>query len=533
MTRQEERLIRSRLRRSWAPFFGRFGRFTPIQVLTIPKILDGYNVAVAAPTASGKTEAVVAPVAERYVSERRQGVAILYVVPTRALANDTHARVAGPLGEMGISVALKHGDRPMLPSQLPECLITTPESLDSLLCRRPRAFEQLQVVIVDEIHLLDSTYRGDQLRVLLRRLERLATSPPSVHLLSATLSQPADTASRYASTFELVRAGEPRKMVYHLLNSHQEVHSLARAQGWRKLLCFCNLRESVEQIASELARVWHPYPVVAHHGSLSRQLREEAETLMKEADVAVCVATSTLEVGIDIGDIDLVVLAEVPWSITALLQRIGRGNRRHGTVQVAALCASPDERSVLEAMFEAAATGELPVQAYEPDLSVVVQQALSCIYQHPAGLAQEELIDLVSPLCSGYEATLILSNLERRGWVEQARGLWCPSQKLMEAGEAGRIHSNIPDQSEYRVIDVDSGKEIGAVHGVFDEVFVLGRATWSVVSVSRGVIRVRRFGGKASPAVFRRHGPVGAFFPLLPSELKDRYATAGAHGLGR
>lgn len=523
MTWQDHKLIRSRLRRSWAPFFGRFGKLTPIQVLAIPRILDGYNVAVAAPTASGKTEAVVAPVAERYAMERCQKVAILYLVPTRALANDTYARVAGPLGEMGITAALKHGDRPVLPSQLPECLITTPESLDSLLCRRPGVFERLQAVIVDEIHLLDNTYRGDQLRILLRRLERIAGRSPSVHLLSATLSEPAATARRYVSTFELVRVREARQIAYHLLSSHQEVHSLARAQGWKKLLYFCNLRESVEATASELARLWHPYPVVAHHGSLSRRLREEAETLMREADVAVCVATSTLEVGIDIGDIDLVVLAEVPWSITALLQRIGRGNRRHGTVQVAALCASPDERSVLEAMFEAAVSGELPVQPYEPDLSVVVQQALSCIYQHQAGLPCEELVDLVSPLCSEYEARLILTHLEGHGWAEQARGRWFPSQRLMDAGERGLIHSNIPDRSEYRVIDADSGKEVGTVHGVFDEVFVLGRTTWSVVSVSRGVIRVRRFGGKASPAVFRRHGPVGAFYPLLPPELKRQH----------
>lgn len=523
MTWQDHKVIRSRLRRTWAPFFGRFGRLTPVQVLAIPRILDGYNVAVAAPTASGKTEAVVAPVAERYASARCQNVAIIYVVPTRALANDTYARIAAPLGEIGITTAVKHGDRPLLPSQLPECLITTPESLDSLLCRRPRVFAELQAVIVDEIHLLDNTYRGDQLRILLRRLEKIAGHPPSVHLLSATLSEPDGTARRYVSTFELVRVGEPRQIVYHLVSSHQEVHSLARAHGWKKLLYFCNLRESVEETASVLARVWYPYPVVAHHGSLSRRLREEAEALMKEAEVAVCVATSTLEVGIDIGDIDLVVLAEVPWSVTSLLQRIGRGNRRHGTVQVAALCASPDERSVLEAMFEAAVAGELPVQPYEPDLSVAVQQALSCIYQHREGLPDEEIIDLLSPLCSEYEARLILANLQGHGWTDRAGGRWFPSQKLMDAGEAGRIHSNIPDRSEYRVVDVDSGKEIGTVHGVFDEVFVLGRVTWTVVSVSHGVIRVRRFGGKASPAVFRRHGPVGAFYPLLPPELKRRH----------
>lgn len=103
------------------------------------------------------------------------------------------------------------------------------------------------------------------------------------------------------------------------------------------------MRESVETVAAELTRLWHPYPVLSHHGNLSRKAREEVEMIMKEADVAVCVATSTLEVGIDIEDIDLIVLYELPWSISSLLQRIDRGNCRQGVVNVVAITKSQEK----------------------------------------------------------------------------------------------------------------------------------------------------------------------------------------------
>ena len=191
--------IRRHLKYAWVPFFSRFGKLTPVQIETIPKILDGINVVVMSPTASGKTEAVVAPVAELFISRQWKELAILYVVPTRALANDTLARIEGPLRDMGIATVLKHGDKPYLSGYLPNCLITTPESLDSLICRRPKIFATLRAVILDEIHLLNNTYRGDQLRLLLHRLKKLAFDASfAVHLLSATLSEPYQVAQRYS-----------------------------------------------------------------------------------------------------------------------------------------------------------------------------------------------------------------------------------------------------------------------------------------------------------------------------------------------
>ena len=116
---------------------------------------------------------------------------------------------------------------------------------------------------------------------------------------------------------------------------------------------------------------------------------------------------------------------------------------------------------------------------------------------------------------------LILSHLWQKSWIEQRTGHWFASTRVMDLGERGQIHSNIPDTKAFRVVDVDSGKEIGTIAGVFDDVFVLARQTWKVISVRSDFIRVRRFKGSASSPFFRRHRERGAFYYLLPTELKD------------
>ena len=509
-----------RLGRAWTPFFARFGRLTPIQVEAIPSILNGRSVVVTAPTASGKTEAVIAPLAERCAGEDWRNLSVLYLVPTRALANDTLTRIRDPLQDMGLSVVLKHGDRPYLPRNLPDFLITTPESLDSMICRKPHAFHHLRALIIDEIHLLDNTFRGDQIRLLIQRLRSLAAQADfSVHLMSATLSSTREVASRYAGAFDVVTSQGPREIDRHILDSLDEVSRLARERGWKKLLVFCNMRESVERIGDELTGLWRPYPVVVHHGSLDRHIREEAEAVMKSAEVAACVATSTLEVGIDVGDIDLVVIAEIPWSLSSLLQRIGRGNRRREIIHAAAIANSDEEKEHLESMFDSASCGQLPCESYRADPSVVVQQVFSCLFQCPQGIQETALVGLLSTLCPEESVKSILNHLLRKDYIVRGRGRWYATSRLMNLGTRGKIHSNIPDTQSYDVVDVSSGRTLGTIAGVFDEVFSLGGRVWKVVSVSGRIIKARRHGGRASAPMFQRHRNRGAFAHLLPEEL--------------
>ncbi|MFC1834265.1 DEAD/DEAH box helicase [Thermodesulfobacteriota bacterium] len=521
---EKHQRVRRLLKNAWNPFFAGFGRLTEIQLETIPHIIKGTNVVVSAPTASGKTEAVVAPVAELLVRERWPSLSVLYIIPTRALGNDMCARLENSLLGMGITVRLKHGDRPYVPEKknLPNFLITTPESLDSMLCRRTEVLEDVRTVILDELHLLDYTYRGDQLRILLRRLKGVVSDTDfSVHILSATLSKPEKVAQRYGTGFTVVKAQGQRTMDLTIVRSFDEVLDLSRVRGFKKILCFCNKREEVESVASKLSELWAPYPVVAHHGSLGASVRKEAERVMKESPVAVCVATSTLEIGIDIGDIDLVLLAEIPWSLSSFVQRIGRGKRRANIINVAALVATEGEMAFVEGMAREVEEGRIEPESYHPDVSVAVQQIFSYLYQHKSGASEEEILALISPLCDKAEGLMILDHLLKTDWIEFRSGKWSASTKLMDRGERGNIHSNIPSPEMLSVYDVDMGNEIGQISKSCAEAFVLGHRRWKVVGRDEKSVKVRRLKGEAGPAKFKSSREEGAYEFFLPKELRS------------
>jgi len=515
-------MLRRSIKNAWVPFFTRFGRLTAIQLETIPKILDGDNIILASPTASGKTEAVIAPLAQLFINNQWDGLAILYVVPTRALANDAYIRIKDPLSEMGISTKLKHGDKPYI-SENNKCnvLITTPESLDSLICRRHDIFQYLQAIIIDEIHLLDNTFRGDHLRVLLKRLKNIPNNNPYIHLLSATLSDPRGIASRYVDNYKVVEVGEPREIDWGFASDYDEVFQIIIEKKWKKILCFCNYRESVEVLSSDLSQQWSMFSVFAHHGCLSRQERETAEHMMQKSKYVVCVSTSTLEIGIDIGDIDVVILAEVPWSISSLLQRIGRGNRRTNKINILAVVNSSEESDHLTQMFEIAKSGQLPTIAYSPNLSVVIQQIFSYLFQYPNGATELELIDLVNCLCNEEKTNLILRHLLEKEWLILKSGKWYASTKVMNMGEHGYIHSNIPDTQKYNVIDKSSGRKIGVVHGIVDKVFILSRKKWKIIYSSKGNVYVEPAKGNAQIPIFKKNRNYGAFYSYLPDSLKS------------
>lgn len=515
--------LKGKLKRTWTTFFGRFGKLLPIQERTIPLILKRKNAIIVSSTASGKTEAVVAPLIERLLNENWKGLSILYICPTRALVNDMYYRLKEQLEELSVSLSLKTGDKPQFdPDKLPDFLITTPESLDSLICRYPSSFKNLKAVILDEIHLIDNTYRGDQLRLLLRRLEYIAETDFNLYALSATIADPENVGSRYLKDFEVIIASGKREIEYTLVKSLREVFDYAREEKLKKLLIFCNKRVNVENVAKECKRLWGNDRVVVHHGSLSKQIREEAESFMKETQYGVCVATMTLEIGIDIGDIDAVVLAEIPWGISSLLQRIGRGNRRTQKRRVFAIFSSEEERAMFEMMFKVAIEGFVEPVEYSPDLSVVVQQIFSSLYANPSGLESDYFIELFNGFCSEGDLKDILSHLATKGWIEKRYDKWYATTKLMDWGERGKIHSNIPSTKTLKVVDVSSKQIVGEVQYPIDDIFVLAGKVWKVVHVSGDKIYVKSEKSKALPAKFKSHNAKGYFYYFLPKNIRDK-----------
>jgi len=519
----DQRVLKKKLKRTWITFFVRYGKFLPIQSKTIPVVLDGKNAIIVSSTASGKTEAIIAPLIERFLKEEWKKLAILYISPTRALVNDMYYRLNEQLEELEVLVSLKTGDKPQFnPNKPPNFLITTPESLDSLLCRYPQSFKEIKAVILDEIHLVDTTYRGDQLRLLLWRLKGIAETDFNVYSLSATIADPNDVGSRYFKDFEVIIATGKREIEYTIVRSLKEVFDYARRDNLKKLLIFCNKRASVEIFAGECYNLWGYNRVVVHHGSLSKVIREEAESFMKESQYGVCIATMTLEIGIDIGDIDAIVLAEVPWSVSSLLQRIGRGNRRTQKNRVFAIYNSEDEKTLLKQMFKIAIEGYVEPINYSPDLSVVVQQIFSSLYANQNGLDDKYFLKLFNEFCQEDELREILNYLTSKEWIKKRYEKWYATTKLMDWGEKGRIHSNIPNIKILKVKDINSKQIIGEVQYPVDEIFVLGGKVWKIVNASKSKIYVKPEKAKAPTAKFKSHTSKGAFYYLLPNHLRKK-----------
>jgi ATP-dependent Lhr-like helicase len=480
--------LRAALGRAWAPFFSRFGRLTPVQEAAMPRILAGENAVVISPAASGKTEAVVAPTVARLLSGGTAGLRVLYVSPTRALVNDLYRRLAGPFEQLGLGLGRKTGDHPTIDERkLPFLLITTPESFDSLLCRHPRIFKELGAVVLDELHLLDNTPRGDQLRVLLERL-RLINPAARCCALSATIDD-LDIGSRYFPDPVVVQVPGRREIDVLLRPLADDwpgevISELAR-RDCRKVLCFFNARSAAEAAVKDLDRPPFAGRTRVHHASLNRAVRESVEEQMNRERSGLLCCTSTLELGIDIGDVDAVVLVRPPFNVSSLLQRLGRGNRRRQSyLFVIGLFAGEWERFLFEAMFDCARAGRLYEKRYTPSLSVIPQQLLSYAFQRRrVGMTLDSAARVLAPLAGRAVVEQSFRQLAETDRLEEReRGIYVTGMAVEREVESGKVHSNIQEKSfgSYEVVEAASNRRLGTVFFVFHH-FVLGGRAWELV----------------------------------------------------
>lgn len=480
----QDRAIANNLPKTWDAFFARFGRLTAIQRQAIPFVLAGRQVLLCAPTASGKTEAICAPLFERLLS--KSNWTVLYVSPTRALVNDLYERLVGPCSNLGISVMRRTGDHPRVGDTAPNVLITTPESFDSLLCRARRKpkghlLANVRNVVLDEIHLLYGTSRGEQVRWLLERLRRLRswareqgwsdTNDMGVHALSATVGDPPAVLKAYVPGGDLVSAAGFRTIEQVSADCRSPAledalpASLSGKDAPKKVLVFANSRKRVDALCHRLKGPLETagYKVRAHHSSLAPKVREESEEAAKSIARVVLFATSTLEIGIDIGDIDLVVLDGPAPDVRALLQRIGRGNRRTSKTRVMACSGSMAEVLIHAAMLHQARGGFLPPQEIGPCFAVARQQLASYIFQHSLGIrAKDNLEELMRECLPERKAAELLDHMVSTAELEAVPDGLRLGRDWVEATSTGDVHSNIESKVAQTVIDDVTGEALAS-----------------------------------------------------------------------
>lgn len=390
-------------------FYGRFKELRPAQQAAIEPLLAGRNVIIASGTGSGKTEAAAAPLVSRHLRAAfdADAVTLLYIAPTRALVNDLYKRLVLPMGEVGLRLGIRHGERDDLRSGLPpHVLITTPESLDVMLIRGDKALDHVRAVVIDEVHLLRNSQRGLHLSVLLRRLAARLGRAIQWAALSATVGDLRDTVDFLFGRQEQADllhypSGRPIDALVRRMASGTELARFMRRaleDGHTKVLLFADSRSECERLVEIITEPPGVHArVFAHYSSLSQDVRERTEAEFAASPGAVCVATSTLELGIDIGDIDMIALWGAPWSVESFLQRIGRGNRRSHTSNVA--CLIPDktedvlrEALVFLALLDAARSGDLPRRSAFSLFGAFLQQSMSQIVGNKGAFTR--LVDL-------------------------------------------------------------------------------------------------------------------------------------------
>lgn len=329
----------------------RWSSLRPLQEASVAPVRSGADCLLVAPTAGGKTEAAMFPTLSRMADEEWRGLSVIYVTPLKALLNNLHPRLEQYAAWLGRTVGLWHGDigdsaRQRMLNDPPDILLTTPESLESMLVSRRvdhrSMFAGVRAIIVDEVHAFAGGDRGWHLLAVLERLQRISGVPIQRIGLSATVGNPDDlvvwlqgsnrTAGRPAEVVRDTSASTlpPPDVTLDFVGSVENAALvLAQLHRGEKRLAFCVSRAQAEELAYELRK--HNVMTFVSHSSLSVEERRRSEQAFAEARDCVIVSTSTLELGIDIGDLDRVIQLDAPFSVASFLQRLGRTGRRPGS----------------------------------------------------------------------------------------------------------------------------------------------------------------------------------------------------------
>ena len=602
--------------RDW--FQDRFGKPTPPQAAGWKEIARGRDTLIAAPTGSGKTLAaflwsinqLIAP-----AETAQDHTQVVYVSPLKALGNDIQKNLQEPLAEItragrrqglplrDIRTAVRSGDTPAAERQRmiarpPHILITTPESLYILLTaeRSRQMLKRAHTVIVDEIHAVAGDKRGAHLALSLERLDALAGRPLQRIGLSATQKPMEDIACLLVGTRRLRRDGTPKCAIVDVghkreldlsievpdqelgpITSHAlwaEVYDriVQQIQSHRTTLVFVHTRRLVERVAHQLTDRLGEGKVLAHHGSLSRKTRLEAEQKLKDAEVPVVVATASLELGIDIGHVELVCHIGAPRSIATLLQRVGRSGHWLGAVPKGILYPlTRDDLLQCAAAVYAVRRGDLDrIGLVRQPLDVLAQQMVATVAsltpapkpgetlpllpesKPPPGIAEDNLWELV-------RGAYPFRDLSRRDF-EQVLQMLCEGVAPARGRRGAHIHRDrvnrmlrarrgarlvsitnggaIPDTADYDVVESPTETFVGkvnedfAIESLAGDIFLLGNTSWRIQRVASGKVWVEDAHGAPPNIPFWLGESPGRTLELsrAVSDVRENVARRAAEG---
>jgi ATP-dependent Lhr-like helicase len=536
--------------RAW--FAAAFAAPTAPQIAAWPAIKSGRHALVAAPTGSGKTLAAFLAAIDALVREgvARGGLAdethVVYVSPLKALSNDIQRNLEAPLAgiraelearglpDVEIRTLVRTGDTPQadrasMRKRPPHIVVTTPESLYILLTSESgrKMLATARTVIVDEIHALAPNKRGAHLALSLERLEAL-TGPGLVRVGLSATQKPIEEIARFLvgvgrecaivdsgharsrdlaielpeSPLEAVMSGEVWGQVYDRL--------AALAAEHRTTLVFVNTRRLAERAARHLTERLGADRVAAHHGSLARELRLDAEQRLKRGELKVLVATASLELGIDIGDVDLVCQIGATRTMAAFLQRVGRSGHAVGGLPKGRLFPlSRDDLCDCAALLDAVRRGELDrIAVPDKPLDVLAQQIVAEVAHrewredelferfrraHPfRALAREEFVAVTRMLAEGFHTR----RGRRSAHVHRDAVNGVLRARRGAALTAVTSGGTIPDTADYTVVLEPQAQVIGSVNEDFaveslaGDVFQLGNTSYRILRIERGTVRV-------------------------------------------
>lgn len=520
----------------------------PVQELAGEAILGGKNVVVLAPTAGGKTEAAMFPVLSEMMERPAEGVNALYIAPLKALLNNQEERLGRYAEMVGLRSFVWHGDTPeprrrAFVHEPAELLMITPESLEVMLIspRVPvgRLFGALRFLVVDEVHALAGTDRGAHLLSVVERLRALSQNDVQRIGLSATVGNPGEilrwlqgSSEREGCVVDPPKGAVRRELLVLRREAVGELaRDAARMAAGKKSLFFCQSRAFTEAVAERMRVAG--VEVYVHHSSVSLEERRLAEEKFHHGRSACIVCTSTLELGIDVGDLDVVMQANAPGTVSSFLQRMGRTGRRAGqSANTTFFCETAED--VLQAIAVVELAREGWVESVPPQTRcwpVLVHQLMALTLQHGAIDAEACWAQLsVVPDFGGIgreEFEELIEHLVKTDHLFRAGG------KLSLGEQAERVFGRRNFMELYAVfsspvlyrVQTAQGQEIGSIEQDFvdrlvEEMtsFLLGGRAWTVERISHGdwVVRVR-------PAPSGKRPSWGGFLPrMLGREVCQR-----------